>query len=52
MNKTVKVVEHSELGALWFIGWLFTIGYLKLGFWKGVLGLCIWPFYLGRHFAA
>jgi len=39
----------TALGPLWFIGWLFTIGYLHLPFfWKGVLALIIWPYYLGR----
>ncbi|MEN9979456.1 MAG: hypothetical protein ABIK38_03815 [candidate division WOR-3 bacterium] len=37
------------MGPVWFIGWLFTIGYLQLPFfWKGVLALVIWPYYLGR----
>jgi hypothetical protein len=36
-------------GSLWFIGWLFSIGYLQMPFfWKGVLALIIWPYYLGR----
>lgn len=35
------------MGPLWFIGWLFTIGYLRLAFWKGVLALIVWPYYLG-----
>ena len=30
---------------------LFTIGYLKLAFWQGVLALFIWPFYLGSTFS-
>ena len=34
-------------GAIWFIGWLFTIGYANLVWWKIILGLVIWPFYLG-----
>jgi hypothetical protein len=38
------------LGHLWMIGWLFTIGYLRLSFWQGVLGLIIWPYYLGKHY--
>jgi len=29
-------------------GWLFTIGFLKLSFWKAVLALLIWAWYLGR----
>jgi hypothetical protein len=36
------------LGPIWFIGWLFTIGYLHMPFfWKGVLALIVWPYYLG-----
>ena len=38
------------MGSLWFIGWLFTIGYLKLAFWRGVLALFVWPYYLGVFF--
>ena len=37
-------------GMVWFAGWLFTIGYLKLAFWKGVLGLVVWPYFLGASF--
>lgn len=51
MNKGVKVVHHGSLGVVWFIGWLFTIGFLKASFWKGVLALLIWPYFLGAHFA-
>jgi hypothetical protein len=44
--------SHAEysLGPLWFIGWLFTIGYVHMPFfWKGVLALIIWPYYLGNY---
>jgi hypothetical protein len=34
-------------GIIWFIGWLFTIAYAELSFWTAVLGLFIWPYYLG-----
>jgi len=47
----IQVTQHSSLGAAWLVGWLFTIGYLKLGFWLGVLGLFVWPYFLGAHFA-
>lgn len=47
-NIKVKVVEHGAKGGIWFIGWLFTIGFVHLSFWQGVLGLVIWPYYLGR----
>ena len=39
------------IGLLWFAGWLFTIGYLGLGFWQGLLGLIVWPYFLGAYFA-
>ena len=32
---------------IWFIGWVFTIGYVNLPFWKAVFALVIWPYYLG-----
>jgi hypothetical protein len=55
MADEVKVTCRSHdsgtiMGSLWFIGWLFTIGYLKLAFWKGVLALFVWPYYLGVFF--
>lgn len=34
-------------GMIWFIGWLFTIGFVGLPFWRAVLGLIIWPYFLG-----
>ena len=43
----IRIEQHSAVGTVWFIGWLFTIGLLHLPFWKGVLGLIVWPYYLG-----
>ena len=43
----VKVEQHSFLGGIWMIGWLFTIGFLGLAFWQGVLAIIVWPYYLG-----
>jgi hypothetical protein len=38
----------SELvGALWFVGWLFTLAYAQLVWWQALLGIVIWPYYLG-----
>jgi hypothetical protein len=34
-------------GPLWFGGWLFTIGFLKLVLVKALFALVIWPYYLG-----
>ena len=35
------------VGALWFVGWLFTLAYAQLAWWQSLLGLLIWPYYLG-----
>jgi hypothetical protein len=34
-------------GMLWLGGWLFTVGFAKLVWWKAILGLVIWPYFLG-----
>ncbi len=45
-NKTYKC-NSSDFGIIWLIGWLFSIGFLKLTFWKAVLALILWPYYIG-----
>jgi hypothetical protein len=47
----IRIEQHSSIGLLWAGGWLFTIGYLDLTFWRGVLAIVVWPYYLGAHFA-
>jgi len=47
----IRIEQHSSIGLLWIGGWLFTLGYLKLTFWKGVFAIFIWPDYLGVTFA-
>ena len=51
-TQRIKIQRHSFAGMLWFAAWLFTIGFLHLGFWRGVLAIVIWPYYLGVHFSA
>ena len=34
-------------GSIWFVGWLFTIGYANLLWWQAILAVAIWPWYLG-----
>ena len=51
-TRAVAEALAKELGAAWFGGWLFTVGYLHLDFWTGVIGLIVWPYFLGGHFAA
>jgi hypothetical protein len=43
----IKIEQHSFTGSLWFAGWLFTIGFLHLTFWRGVLAIVLWPYYIG-----
>ena len=47
----IRIEQHSISGMLWLAGWLFTIGFLHLPFWKGVLAIVVWPYYLGSTFA-
>ncbi len=47
----IKIEQHTLTGGLWFAAWLYTVGFLHLHFWQGVLALVIWPYYLGAHFA-
>ncbi len=50
-TERIRVEQHSAVGLLWLGGWLFTIGYLNLGFWKGLLAILLWPYYMGDNFA-
>jgi hypothetical protein len=45
--KKIKVETHLFSGGAWFALWLFTIGFLQLSFWQGVLAIVIWPYYIG-----
>ena len=36
------------IGPIWFIGWLFTIGYANLEWWQSILAIVVWPYFLGR----
>jgi hypothetical protein len=49
-NKTFirgKLEIAGIVGPLWFIGWLFTIGFANLSFIKALWALLLWPYYLG-----
>jgi len=48
----IQVSQQSFVGMAWCGAWLFTIGYLHLTFWKGVLALFLWPYYIGVHAGA
>jgi hypothetical protein len=46
-NKPTVTVSGDIVGALWFIGWLFTVAYANLALLQALLALVIWPYYLG-----
>lgn len=46
-GEKIRIEQHSISGMVWFGGWLFSLGFLHLSFWKGVLALVVWPYYLG-----
>jgi uncharacterized membrane protein len=48
----IKVEQHTFMGTVWCGGWLFSIGFLHLSFWKAVLAILLWPYYLGINFSS
>ncbi len=40
------------VGPIWFIGWLFTVGYANLVWWQIILAIVAWPYFLGRAVGA
>ncbi len=46
-NNNVKI----SFAGFWVAGWLFTVGFLKLAFWKALLAIIIWAYYLGSALA-
>jgi hypothetical protein len=50
-NVKVNVATGGSMGIVWFMGWLFTIGLLKLAMPKALYALLLWPYYIGQHFA-
>jgi len=48
----IKIENQSFTAFSWFAAWLFTIGFLHLSFWKGVLAILLWPYYMGVFISA
>ncbi len=42
-----RIVSAGWAGPIWFMGWLFTVGYANLVWWQIILGLIVWPYFLG-----
>jgi hypothetical protein len=45
-----NICRGGLAGGFWFAGWLFTLGLAQLVWWKAILGLVIWPYYLAVYF--
>ena len=43
------VPPAAGAGAFWFMGWLFTIAFANLIWWKIILGIVVWPYFLGLY---
>ncbi len=50
-SKRRKTMKNgaSLAGAFWFAGWLFSIGFAHLVWWKIILGIVVWPYFLGTY---
>jgi hypothetical protein len=48
----IQIQQHTFMGMAWCGAWLFTIGFLHLNFWRGLLAIVLWPYYIGAHFSA
>ena len=33
-KQKIRIEQHTFMGTVWLAGWLFTIGFLHLAFWK------------------
>lgn len=47
VKSEVKCESPAIIGTIWFIGWIFTIGFVKLVWWKAIIALVFWGYYLG-----
>ena len=52
MGEDKKVIKGKMevagiMGPIWMMGWLFTIGYADLSFFKGLIAALLWPYFLG-----
>lgn len=45
----IKIENHSFTAFSWFAAWLFTVGFLHLALWKGVLAIVVWPYFIGQY---
>jgi hypothetical protein len=48
MDRKMASTSGAVAGVIWFIGWLFTIGFAQLVWWKIIVGIVVWPLFLGQ----
>jgi len=48
MEKRIANASGAIAGVIWLIGWLFTIGFAHLVWWKIIVGVVVWPLFLGQ----
>jgi len=46
-NTRARTHGGSLAGVFWSAGWMFTIAFAKLIWWKALLALIVWPYFLG-----
>jgi hypothetical protein len=46
-----KMEIAGLVGPLWFLGWLFTLGFCRLNMPELLYAVVIWPYYLGAKLA-
>lgn len=51
-ERQIKIEHAGITGPIWFMGWLFCLGFLKLTFFKALLAIIVWPYYLGSALAS
>jgi hypothetical protein len=44
-SRPIQCNAGTVTGPFWFIGWLFTVAFANLVWWKALLALVIWPYY-------
>ena len=45
--KQSVILVSRPMGTLWFGGWLFTMSFAHLVWWKALLAVVLWPYFLG-----
>ena len=47
----IKIEQHPAMGGLWIAACVVYDWIPTSQFWRGVLAIMLWPYYLGTHFS-